>query len=133
MTYADMHEGLAHFDGAQRRFFEASKRLLKSKCVIEWNVGTECNERTLLQSNEKLKNEAIMLMAFADWMRDERKKQVPTNMNPQKMWQTWSLSDLAGEPNPSNGRPPVNQSENESESDNGNEHEAPFWGSGGMK
>ena len=30
MTYADMHEGLAHFDGAQRRFFEASKRLLKA-------------------------------------------------------------------------------------------------------
>jgi hypothetical protein len=37
MTYADMHEGLAHFDGAQRSFFETSKRLLKSKCVIEWN------------------------------------------------------------------------------------------------
>ena len=30
MTYADMHEGLAHFDGAQRSFFETSKRLLKA-------------------------------------------------------------------------------------------------------
>ena len=48
-------------------------------------------------------------MAFATWKRDERKKQVPTKMNPQKMWQTWSLSDLAGEPNPSNGSPLVNK------------------------
>ena len=45
-------------------------------------------------------------MAFATWKRDERKKQVPTKMNPQKMWQTWSLSDLAGEPNSNGGRPP---------------------------
>ena len=77
MTYADMHEGLAHFDGAQRSFFEASKRLLKASVWLNETVPIfhreECNEWTHLQTNDKLQLEARMLMAFADWKRDERK------------------------------------------------------------
>ncbi len=93
-------------------FFETSKRLLIASVWLNGTVPIfhreECNEWTLLQTKDKLIHEARMLMAFAVWMRDERKEQVPTNMTPQKMWQTWSLSDLAGEPNTSNGRPPNN-------------------------
>ena len=90
------------------RIYWNLEAIIKSKCMIERSVGTERIERILLQTYRKLKHEARTLMAFATWKRDERKKQVPTLMNPQKMWQTWSLSDLAGEPNTSNCRPLVN-------------------------
>ena len=89
-------------------FFESTIEKLKGKCVNESSVGTERMEWTLLQMNGKLKydsgfygfcflNEVRLKEANAIWR------------NPQKMWQTWSLSDLAGEPNPSNGRPLVNK------------------------
>ena len=94
-----MHEGLAHF-------FESTIENLKGKCVNESSGGTERMEWTLLQMNGKLKYDSwVYGFCFLNEVRLKEANAIWRN--PQKMWQTWSLSDLAGEPNSNGGRPPV--------------------------
>jgi hypothetical protein len=85
-----MHEGLAHF------FASAME---KDKCMKFWRAA----EKWILLCAEWLSGFDVCRQTATG----AEVQQSDCERGLQKMWQTWSLSDLAGEPNTNGVRPPI--------------------------